>query len=72
MKETQELTPVQIRAQIAGMLFNESRHMSQKFRDRIKYTGSLLTNSMVIAYESAINDTIKQILKENTDESKKD
>lgn len=55
----------QLRAEIAGELFNESLKMTAEYKALVRHTGSLLSQSMAVAYSRAINDVIKFILKQN-------
>lgn len=56
------------RQRILQMLFRDKERMTVEFSKVVHYTGSLVTGSMKVAYSRAINDVIKLILKESTNE----
>lgn len=60
--EETKLTPTQ---EVAGLLFSNHDKMVSDYKNLIKHTGSLVTASMVVAYQRALNDAIKLILKNN-------
>lgn len=60
-----EKTPQQVRAELAGLLFQKSTGMAAEYKQLIRHTGGLMSQSMVVAYTRGINDVIKLILKQN-------
>jgi len=60
--EKTTLTPTQ---EVAGLLFANHEKMVSDYKNLIKHTGSLVTASMVVAYQRALSDAIKLILKNN-------
>jgi hypothetical protein len=58
------------RTRLAELLFTRAIHMTNEYRALIRPTGGLLTTSMVYAYNKGIQDSIKLLLKENTNVKK--
>jgi nitrate reductase NapAB chaperone NapD len=51
-------------------LVSNSAHMAADYKNTIKHTGGLLTASMVYAYSKGLNDALKLLTKEDTNDQK--
>lgn len=68
-KEEKPVDPVEAeRVRIASSLFNAMPKLSADYKNLIKHTGGLLTQSMTYAYTRALQDALKLILKGETHE----
>lgn len=56
------------RERLTTLILSSSAAMASDYRNTIKHTGGLLTNSMTFAYSKAINDVFKLLTKGSEDE----
>lgn len=64
--ETKDLVK-ETKAKMLTLLIIETPSLVEKYAKLIKYTGSLLSTSMTIAYSKGLNDAAKLINKENAE-----
>lgn len=68
-KEEVKATPEQQEKQrLLLLILSKKDHMTAEYKALVRHTGGLTCASMVIAYDKALNDVIKLLLKEKKDE----
>ncbi len=61
-----EEKPKQEKKSVAEKLFKRMPKMTSDYEQLVRYTGSYLSKSMVVAYNKGLNDALKLIMKEET------
>lgn len=51
------------------LILKKKDQMTAEYKALVRHTGGLTTASMIVAYDRAINDIIKLLLKEKRDET---